>query len=120
MSPRPELSTLIARTQSGYELDVTNLLCLSNDADIELAAEALVEALPVAAGFANFYVILTRADAATVAQMNTWKPSRRLVTTNNSRDSTTSAIDVLTAAPATPSRGISAMHKTRLRTNAVA
>lgn len=73
MSPRQELSTLMARTQSGYELDVTKLLCLANDADIELAAEALVEGLPVAAGFANFYVIYTRADAATVAQMNIWK-----------------------------------------------
>jgi len=70
---RAELSTLMARTQSGYELDVTKLLCLANDADIELAAEALVEGLPVAAGFANFYVIYTRADAATVAQMNIWK-----------------------------------------------
>jgi tRNA A37 threonylcarbamoyladenosine synthetase subunit TsaC/SUA5/YrdC len=73
MTSRPELSTLMARTQSGYELDVTKLLCLANDADIELAAEALVEGLPVAAGFANFYVIYTRADAATVAQMNIWK-----------------------------------------------
>ena len=73
MSPRQELSTLIARTQSGYELDVTKLLCLANDADIELAAEALVEGLPVASGFANFYVIYTRADAAAVAQMNVWK-----------------------------------------------
>jgi len=70
---RVELSTLMARTQSGYELDVTKLLCLANDADIELAAEALVEGLPVAAGFANFYVIYTRADAATVGQMNVWK-----------------------------------------------
>jgi tRNA A37 threonylcarbamoyladenosine synthetase subunit TsaC/SUA5/YrdC len=70
---RPELSTLAARTQSGYELDVTKLLCLASDADVELAAEALVEGLPVAAGFANFYVIYTRADAATVAQMNVWK-----------------------------------------------
>jgi hypothetical protein len=42
MTSRPELSTLMARTQSGYELDVTKLLCLANDADIELAAEALV------------------------------------------------------------------------------
>ena len=73
MSTRPELSTLMARTQSGYELDVTKLLCLANDSDIGLAAEALVEGLPVAAGFANFYVIYTRADAATVAQMNVWK-----------------------------------------------
>ena len=73
MTTRPELSTLMARTQSGYELDVTKLLCLANDADIDLAAEALVEGLPVAAGFANFYVIYTRADAATVAQMNVWK-----------------------------------------------
>jgi len=73
VSPRQELSTLIARTQSGYELDVTKLLCLANDADIELAAEALVEGLPVASGFANFYVIYTRADAAAVAQMNVWK-----------------------------------------------
>lgn len=73
MSGRPELSTLVARTQSGYELDVTRLLCLANDADIELAAEALVEGLPLAAGFANFYVIYTRADAATVAEMNVWK-----------------------------------------------
>ena len=63
MSTRQELSTLIARTQSGYELDVTKLLCLANDADIELAAEALVEGLPVAAGFANFYAIFTRADS---------------------------------------------------------
>ena len=70
---RAELSTLIARTQGGYELDVTKLLCLANDADIELAAEALVEGLPVAAGFANFYVIYTRADASTVGQMNIWK-----------------------------------------------
>jgi len=70
---RAELSTLVARTQSGYELDVTKLLCLANEADIELAAEALVEGLPLAAGFANFYVIYTRADAATVAQMNVWK-----------------------------------------------
>jgi tRNA A37 threonylcarbamoyladenosine synthetase subunit TsaC/SUA5/YrdC len=70
---RPELSTLMARTQSGYELDVTKLLCLANEADIELAAEALVEGLPLAAGFANFYVIYTRADADTVAQMNVWK-----------------------------------------------
>src|SRR5262245_33336888 len=68
-----ELSTLMARTQSGYELDVTKLLCLANEADIELAAEALVEGLPVAAGFANFYVIYTRADADSVAQMNVWK-----------------------------------------------
>src|SRR5688500_7583193 len=73
MSSRPELSTLMARTQSGYELDVTTLLCLASDADVELAAEALVEGLPVAAGFANFYVIYTRADAATVRQMNRWK-----------------------------------------------
>ena len=73
MSARQELSTLIARTQSGYELDVTKLLCLANESDIELAAEALVEGLPVAAGFANFYAIFTRADAATVAQMNVWK-----------------------------------------------
>ena len=72
-SSRAELSTLMARTQSGYELDVTKLLCLANDADIELAAEALVEGLPVASGFANFYVIYTRADASTVAQMNIWK-----------------------------------------------
>ena len=72
-SSRAELSTLVARTQSGYELDVTKLLCLANDADIELAAEALVEGLPVAAGFANFYVIYTRADYASVAQMNVWK-----------------------------------------------
>ncbi len=70
---RVELSTLMARTQSGYELDVTKLLCLAHESDIELAAEALVEGLPVAAGFANFYVIYTRADAATVAQMNVWK-----------------------------------------------
>jgi tRNA A37 threonylcarbamoyladenosine synthetase subunit TsaC/SUA5/YrdC len=70
---REELSTLIARTQSGYELDVTKLLCLANEPDIELAAEALVEGLPLAAGFANFYVIYTRADAETVAQMNVWK-----------------------------------------------
>jgi tRNA A37 threonylcarbamoyladenosine synthetase subunit TsaC/SUA5/YrdC len=70
---RAELSTLMARTQSGYELDVTKLLCLANDADIELAAEALIEGLPVASGFANFYVIYTRADAASVAQMNIWK-----------------------------------------------
>jgi tRNA A37 threonylcarbamoyladenosine synthetase subunit TsaC/SUA5/YrdC len=70
---RPELSTLAARTQSGYELDVTKLLCLARDADVELAAEALAEGLPVAAGFANFYVIYTRADAATVARMNVWK-----------------------------------------------
>ena len=68
-----ELNTLMARTQSGYELDVTKLLCLANEADIELAAEALVEGLPVAAGFANFYVIYTRADQASVAQMNVWK-----------------------------------------------
>ena len=68
-----ELNTLMARTQSGYELDVTKLLCLANEADIELAAEALVEGLPVAAGFANFYVIYTRADAQSVAQMNVWK-----------------------------------------------
>jgi tRNA A37 threonylcarbamoyladenosine synthetase subunit TsaC/SUA5/YrdC len=73
MSTRQELSTLIARTQSGYELDVTKLLCLANEGDIELAAEALVEGLPVASGFANFYAIFTRADAATVAQMNVWK-----------------------------------------------
>ena len=72
-TPRPELSTLMARTQSGYELDVTKLLCLANEPDIELAAEALVEGLPVAAGFANFYVIYTRADQSTVAQMNVWK-----------------------------------------------
>src|SRR5947208_3040729 len=73
-APRVEqLSTLIARTQGGYELDVTKLLCLINPPDIELAAEALVEGLPVASGFANFYVIYTRADAATVAQMNIWK-----------------------------------------------
>ena len=70
---RAELSTLMARTQSGYELDVTKLLCLANEPDIELAAEAIVEGLPVAAGFANFYVIYTRADAASVAQMNIWK-----------------------------------------------
>ncbi|MGH9886780.1 MAG: hypothetical protein ACREBE_14715, partial [bacterium] len=56
-----------------YELDVTKLLCLANEADIELAAEALVEGLPVAAGFANFYVIYTRADYKTVSQMNIWK-----------------------------------------------
>jgi tRNA A37 threonylcarbamoyladenosine synthetase subunit TsaC/SUA5/YrdC len=68
-----QLSTLIARTQGGYELDVTKLLCLANLPDIELAAEALVEGLPVASGFANFYVIYTRADAATVGQMNIWK-----------------------------------------------
>jgi tRNA A37 threonylcarbamoyladenosine synthetase subunit TsaC/SUA5/YrdC len=73
VTARQELSTLMARTQSGYELDVTKLLCLANEADIELAAEALVEGLPVAAGFANFYAIFTRADAATVAQMNVWK-----------------------------------------------
>jgi len=73
VSARQELSTLMARTQSGYELDVTKLLCLANDSDIELAAEALVEGLPVAAGFGNFYAIFTRADAATVAQMNVWK-----------------------------------------------
>jgi tRNA A37 threonylcarbamoyladenosine synthetase subunit TsaC/SUA5/YrdC len=73
MSTRQELSTLIARTQSGYELDVTKLLCLANEGDIELAAEALVEGMPVAAGFANFYAIFTRADAATVGQMNVWK-----------------------------------------------
>ncbi len=72
-SSRTELSTLMARTQSGYELDVTKLMCLANDADIELAAEALIEGLPVAAGFANFYVIYTRADYSTVAQMNVWK-----------------------------------------------
>jgi hypothetical protein len=71
--PREELSTLMARTQSGYELDVTKLLCLANEPDVALAAEALVEGLPVAAGFANFYVIYTRADAATVARMNVWK-----------------------------------------------
>ena len=71
--PRPELSTLMARTQSGYELDVTKLLCLANDSDIELAAEALVEGLPVAAGFANFYVIYTRGDENSVRQMNIWK-----------------------------------------------
>ena len=70
---RTELSTLLARTEGGYELDVTKLLCLANDADIELAAEALVEGLPLASGFANFYVIYTRADARTVAQMNIWK-----------------------------------------------
>ena len=68
-----QLSTLIARTQGGYELDVTKLLCLANGPDIDLAAEALAEGLPVASGFANFYVIYTRADAATVAQMNIWK-----------------------------------------------
>jgi tRNA A37 threonylcarbamoyladenosine synthetase subunit TsaC/SUA5/YrdC len=73
VSPRQELSTLIARTQGGYELDVTKLLSLANDADIELAAEALVEGLPVASGFANFYAIYTRADAASVRQMNVWK-----------------------------------------------
>ena len=73
---RTELSTLMARTQSGYELDVTKLMCLANDADIELAAEALVEGLPVAAGFANFYVIYTRADYNTVSQMNIWKDLR--------------------------------------------
>jgi tRNA A37 threonylcarbamoyladenosine synthetase subunit TsaC/SUA5/YrdC len=72
-SSRAELSTLMARTQSGYELDVTKLLCLANEADIELAAEALVEGLPLAAGFANFYVIYTRADADMVRQMNVWK-----------------------------------------------
>jgi tRNA A37 threonylcarbamoyladenosine synthetase subunit TsaC/SUA5/YrdC len=72
-TPPQELSTLLARTQSGYELDVTKLLCLANEADVELAAEALVEGVPVAAGFANFYVIYTRADAATVRQMNLWK-----------------------------------------------
>ena len=65
VGPRQELSTLLARTQGGYELDVTTLLCLANDADVELAAEALVEGLPVAAGFANFYVLYTRPDAAT-------------------------------------------------------
>jgi hypothetical protein len=73
MTSRTEMSTLIARTQSGYELDVTKLMCLANAADVELAAEALVEGLPVAAGFANFYVIYTRADYSTVAQMNIWK-----------------------------------------------
>ena len=73
MSPRQELSTLLARTESGYELDVTKLLCLANEGDIDLAAEALVEGLPVASGFANFYVIYTRADEPTVQQMNIWK-----------------------------------------------
>ncbi len=73
MSGRTQLSTLLARTQGGYELDVTKLLCLANDADIDLAAEALVEGLPVASGFANFYVIYTRADEASVRQMNVWK-----------------------------------------------
>jgi tRNA A37 threonylcarbamoyladenosine synthetase subunit TsaC/SUA5/YrdC len=73
VGPRQELSTLLARTQSGYELDVTKLLCLADEGDVELAAEALVEGLPVAAGFANFYVLYTRADAATVRQMNLWK-----------------------------------------------
>lgn len=68
-----ELSTLIARTQSGYELDVTQLLCLANSADIELAAEALVEGLPLASGFGNFYAIFTKANADAVAQMNVWK-----------------------------------------------
>lgn len=68
-----ELSTLIARTQSGYELDVTKLLCLANAAHIELAAEALVEGLPLASGFGNFYAIFTKANAEAVAQMNVWK-----------------------------------------------
>lgn len=68
-----ELSTLIARTQSGYELDVTQLLCLANAGDIELAAEALVEGLPLASGFGNFYAIFTKANADAVAQMNVWK-----------------------------------------------
>ncbi|MBM4378642.1 MAG: hypothetical protein FJ086_04975 [Deltaproteobacteria bacterium] len=73
-SPRiQELSTLIARTQSGYELDVTKLLCLAHEPDIDLAVEALLEGLPLACGFANFYVIFTRADADAVAQMNEWK-----------------------------------------------
>ena len=72
-SRHQELSTLIARTQSGYELDVTKLLCLAHDADIDLAVEALLDGLPLACGFANFYVIFTRADADAVAQMNEWK-----------------------------------------------
>ena len=66
MSSRQELSTLIARTQSGYELDVTKLLCLANESDIELAAEALVEGLPVAAG-QEFVTLLGGAVAWPVA-----------------------------------------------------
>ena len=40
MSARPELSTLMARTQSGYELDVTTLLCLANDEEIAQRPDA--------------------------------------------------------------------------------
>lgn len=71
-----QLSTLLARTGSGYELDVTRLLCLAHDADIELAAEALIEGYPLASGFANFYAIFTKADRAAVEQMNRWKGRR--------------------------------------------
>lgn len=68
-----QLSTLLARTASGYELDVTRLLCLAHDGDIELAAEALIEGYPLACGFANFYALFTRADRTAVEQMNRWK-----------------------------------------------
>ena len=75
---RTELSTLMARTQSGYELDVTKLMCLANDADIELAAEALVECLPVAAGFANFYVIVSRQAPRAAAAANDVRDAERV------------------------------------------
>lgn len=68
-----QLSTLLARTASGYELDVTRLLCLAHDEDIELAVEALLEGYPLACGFANFYAIFTKADQPAVEQMNRWK-----------------------------------------------
>ncbi len=68
-----QLSTLLARTASGYELDVTRLLCLAHEEDIELAVEALLEGYPLASGFANFYAIFTKADQPAVEQMNRWK-----------------------------------------------
>ncbi|MGA1531257.1 MAG: L-threonylcarbamoyladenylate synthase [Kiritimatiellia bacterium] len=68
-----QLSTLLARTGSGYELDVTRLLCLAHDEDIELAVEALLEGYPLACGFGNFYAIFTKADQPAVEQMNRWK-----------------------------------------------
>jgi len=72
-NPWVQLSTLLARTGSGYELDVTRLLCLAHEADIELAAEALLEGYPLASGFGNFYAIFTKADRPAVEQMNIWK-----------------------------------------------